>query len=428
MSERRILRLGTRRSALAWVQSSQVAASLRAAHPGLEVELVGIDTRGDRIQDVPLTGIEGKEFFTAEIDAALLEGRVDITVHSLKDLSLTRPAGAGARRHPAPRQPARHRDLRRRRAGPPRRRCAACASAPRRRAASSCCHRSSPARCLTRRATGSTLLSLRGNVDSRLRRLHEPRGSERHLDGVVLAFAGPVAAVRRRRDRAPGPGDAAANCCAACHLMVLPLTEVPGAPGQGALAIECRADDARTRALLAALEHPADARGHRLRTRAARGAWRRLPSALRRDRSGVPGLGGVLHVGGDDVGRAATSRDTEWLAADRAAPAAARRCGSWDGSLQPAPRRGAAGGCRAAVRERSARRPCSSRIRARCRAAALRRWQDRRVWTSGSASWFRLAAQGVWVEGCAEGRGAAAAAELLAEPCCDCRRRRSGTC
>jgi len=52
MSDKQTLRLGTRRSALAWVQSSQVAAALRAAHPGLEIEMVGIETRGDRIIDV----------------------------------------------------------------------------------------------------------------------------------------------------------------------------------------------------------------------------------------------------------------------------------------------------------------------------------------------------------------------------------------
>jgi hydroxymethylbilane synthase len=92
MNTARTLRLGTRRSALAWVQSSQVAAALRAAHPGLEVQLVGIDTRGDQVLDRPLSAIEGKEFFTAEIDTALRERRVDFTVHSLKDLSLERPA------------------------------------------------------------------------------------------------------------------------------------------------------------------------------------------------------------------------------------------------------------------------------------------------------------------------------------------------
>src|SRR5690606_4539696 len=91
MNNTKTLRLGTRRSALAWIQSSQVAAALRAAHPGIEVELVGIDTRGDRVLDKPLSQMEGKEFFTAEIDHALDEGRVDFTVHSLKDLSLERP-------------------------------------------------------------------------------------------------------------------------------------------------------------------------------------------------------------------------------------------------------------------------------------------------------------------------------------------------
>ncbi|MEO6186008.1 MAG: hydroxymethylbilane synthase, partial [Steroidobacteraceae bacterium] len=91
MTVTKTLRLGTRRSALAWVQSSQVAAALCAAHPGLEVELVGIETRGDRVLDKPLSAMEGKEFFTAEIDLALAEGKVDFTVHSLKDLSLERP-------------------------------------------------------------------------------------------------------------------------------------------------------------------------------------------------------------------------------------------------------------------------------------------------------------------------------------------------
>ena len=88
---RRLLRLGTRRSALARAQSGQVARQLERLHPGLTVELVGIDTRGDRILDQPLSKVEGKEFFTAEIDAALLRGDVDFTVHSFKDLSLERP-------------------------------------------------------------------------------------------------------------------------------------------------------------------------------------------------------------------------------------------------------------------------------------------------------------------------------------------------
>src|SRR5579862_4564043 len=86
----RIVKLGTRRSALARAQSAAVARLLQQYHPDLSIELVGIDTQGDRILDKPLSTVEGKEFFTAEIDAALLSGAVDLTVHSYKDLSLER--------------------------------------------------------------------------------------------------------------------------------------------------------------------------------------------------------------------------------------------------------------------------------------------------------------------------------------------------
>jgi hydroxymethylbilane synthase len=91
MSKRTVLKLGTRRSLLAWAQSGQVAAAIEKANPGLKVERVGIDTRGDKILDIPLQKVEGKEFFVAEIDDALRSGAVDLTVHSLKDLSLERP-------------------------------------------------------------------------------------------------------------------------------------------------------------------------------------------------------------------------------------------------------------------------------------------------------------------------------------------------
>src|SRR4051794_13512920 len=87
----RPLRLGTRRSLLARAQSMAIASALERANPGLQVELVGIETRGDRITDVPLRQIEGKDFFTAEIDSALRAGKVDLTVHSYKDLNLERP-------------------------------------------------------------------------------------------------------------------------------------------------------------------------------------------------------------------------------------------------------------------------------------------------------------------------------------------------
>jgi hydroxymethylbilane synthase len=411
MTARRLVRLGTRRSALAWVQSSQVAAALSAAHPGLQVELVGIETRGDRIQDVPLSGIEGKEFFTAEIDAALIEGRVDFTVHSLKDLSLARPAPLVLAAVPRRANP---RDL-----------AIFSADAPARLAAGEGLRigTSSPrrqqllppffARALPHAARNTIeLVSLRGNVDSRLRRVREPRSSARQLDGVVLAFAGLsrlfADTVTERQGRA-----LLTELLEGLPLMVLPLTDSPSAPGQGALAIECRADDAHMRGLLAALEDPA--------TRAAISFERAL---LARHGGGchqrfgathvaIAGLGGVLHVGGV----AASGEDiteTQWLPDTvlRPPPRGAR---AWDGSRQaPPPASTLLEASRLATLLRGdAVCVAHSRALPEGGAAAL---AGRRVWTSGSASWFRLASQGVWVEGCFEGRGAAAGATLVAEP------------
>jgi hydroxymethylbilane synthase len=183
------LRLGTRRSALAWVQSSQVAAALRAAHPGLEVELVGIDTRGDRVLDKALSAMDGKEFFTAELDEALRAGHVDFSVHSLKDLSLDRPhdfvlAAVPMRANPrdialfAPDVPQRLAEGAGLRIG---------TSSPRRATLLPPFF----SKALPHGVRNAIeLVTLRGNVDTRLRRLHEQRGAERHLDGIVLAAAG----------------------------------------------------------------------------------------------------------------------------------------------------------------------------------------------------------------------------------------------
>jgi len=89
----RTLRLGTRGSLLAMAQSRGVAAALEAAAPGLAVELVEIRTSGDRITDVPLGPHLGQAFFTKEIEEALLDGRVDLAVHSCKDLGTALPEG-----------------------------------------------------------------------------------------------------------------------------------------------------------------------------------------------------------------------------------------------------------------------------------------------------------------------------------------------
>ena len=85
------LRLGTRGSRLARMQSDGVAQSLEVIHPGLRVETILISTTGDQIQDRPLHEAGGKGLFTKEIELALLDNRIDLAVHSYKDVPVTMP-------------------------------------------------------------------------------------------------------------------------------------------------------------------------------------------------------------------------------------------------------------------------------------------------------------------------------------------------
>ena len=81
-----LLRIATRKSPLALWQSEHVAARLRATHPGLQVELVPLSTRGDEVLDRSLAAIGGKGLFLKELEIALAEHRADVAVHSLKDM------------------------------------------------------------------------------------------------------------------------------------------------------------------------------------------------------------------------------------------------------------------------------------------------------------------------------------------------------
>ena len=324
------LRLGTRRSLLARAQSSAVARQLERLHPGLEVELVGIETRGDRITDIPLSQVDGKEFFTAEIDAALRDGAVDFTVHSYKDLSLERPAELFLGAVPVRENPrdiiffsadvlaALHRGEQLRIGS----------SSPRRQAfVPSFLERALPWS-TSAGAARVQLCELRGNVDTRLRRLLEARGSERHLDGVILAFAG---LSRLWQDEAVGAAAVLRELLSGLPRMLLPLTLCPAAPAQGALAIECRANDARTRQILAAMDD--------LPTRTAIDMER----ALLAERGGgchqrfgatavqVLGLGSVLYL--REAGpQGAAAPQLRWTAPVRTAAQARLPVRAWDGS------------------------------------------------------------------------------------------------
>jgi hydroxymethylbilane synthase len=217
------VRIGTRGSPLARWQAEWVASRLRALHPGLAVELVEIKTQGDRDRNSPLAAIGGQGLFTKEIQRAVLDAAVEIAVHSLKDLPTSGPEGLVLG------------------AVPPREDMADALIAP--------VHRTLDALpvganvgtgSLRRRAQllflrpDLNVVGIRGNVETRL---NQARGGT--LDAVVLAEAG-----LRRLGLEPHVTDRLA-----------PPRFLP-AVGQGALGIECRADDAATRALLAPLDDP----------------------------------------------------------------------------------------------------------------------------------------------------------------------------
>jgi hydroxymethylbilane synthase len=89
------LRIATRKSALAMWQAEHVKARLESLHPGLEVELLAMSTKGDKILDVPLAKVGGKGLFVKELENAMLENRADIAVHSMKDVPMEFPEGLG---------------------------------------------------------------------------------------------------------------------------------------------------------------------------------------------------------------------------------------------------------------------------------------------------------------------------------------------
>jgi hydroxymethylbilane synthase len=211
------LRLGTRGSPLALWQANYVADRLRAVAPDRPIELVDIETAGDQVRDVPLAAIGGEGVFTKEIQRAVLERRADVAVHSLKDLPTVAAGGLVLAAVP-PRGPTgdafvsrRHRRFADLLPG------AVVATSSLRRHAQAL-HRRPDLR----------LENIRGNVGTRLRKLEEQQ-----LDGLILAQAG----LERL-----GLGHVITE-------ILDPAWMLP-AVGQGALGLECRADDSVTSELL----------------------------------------------------------------------------------------------------------------------------------------------------------------------------------
>jgi hydroxymethylbilane synthase len=223
-----ILRLGTRGSLLARTQSGIVAKALEHAFPGLRVELVILKTSGDQITERPLHEVGGKGLFTRELELALLAGQIDFAVHSYKDMPTTMPlveqsglivAAVPPREDPrdvlVAARPMPIMDLpngAKVGTGSLRRQCQLLALRP-----------------------DLHVEPIRGNIDTRLRKQREGQ-----FDAVVMAMAG----LRRANLLDP-----------ATMRPIEPEVLLP-APAQGALALQCRRDDVRTRKFLEALSDP----------------------------------------------------------------------------------------------------------------------------------------------------------------------------
>ncbi len=215
------LRIGTRRSPLALWQARHVSALLVAREPELQVELVEIVTRGDRILDAPLAKVGGKGLFVKEIEEQLLSRSVDLAVHSLKDMPSELPAGLVLAAVPEREDP---------RDALVSRRVATLDALPRgARVGTSSLRRACQ---LLQRRPDLQIVSIRGNVQTRLRKIDE------ELDVGVLAAAG----LKRL-----GLADRIAEA-------LDPSVLLP-AVGQGVLALEARADDEPVLSRLRALEH-----------------------------------------------------------------------------------------------------------------------------------------------------------------------------
>jgi hydroxymethylbilane synthase len=215
------LKLGTRGSALALWQANWTKQQLELRWPGLHVDLVSIKTTGDKILNVPLAKIGGKGLFTKEIDEALIAKRIDLAVHSLKDVPFQLPEGIGFGAIPEREDP---RD--------------AFLSTGRKLkdlVATATIGTSSLRRQVQLRHLFPSLKleTLRGNVDTRLRKL-----AAGEFDAIILAVAGLKRLGHESRITETLDDDVMLS-----------------AVGQGALAIVCRPEDLRTRQFLQPLNH-----------------------------------------------------------------------------------------------------------------------------------------------------------------------------
>lgn len=217
------IRIATRKSPLAMWQADHVRQLLERAHPGIEVELIGMTTRGDKFVDVPLTKVGGKALFVKELEQSMLDGATDIAVHSMKDVPVELPAGLQLPvilRREEPRDAFVSEKYSSFIELPEGARLGT--SSLRRRLQ------------LQAERPDLDILDLRGNVGTRLQRLVDG-----DFDAIILAGAGLI--------RLGLSGRIAE---------LLPVETCLPAIGQGAIGIECRDRDPEIEQLIAALDDP----------------------------------------------------------------------------------------------------------------------------------------------------------------------------
>ena len=216
------LTYATRKSALALAQCRAFVARLQALDPALELEELQVVTSGDRIQDRPLSEVGGKGLFVKEIEEALLDRRIDIAVHSSKDMPTRLPPGLELSAFLEREDP---RDAFIGRTAP------SLSDLPQGAVVGSSSLRRQAL--IRRMRPDLQVVTFRGNVQTRLRKL-----AEGQVDGTLLANAG----LRR---------------LGLAHeiTQLLPLDEFPPAPGQGAICIEQRSGDLRASAMLDPINH-----------------------------------------------------------------------------------------------------------------------------------------------------------------------------
>ena len=253
-----LIRIATRKSALALWQTEHVAARLRAAHPGLDIKLLPLSTQGDKILDSPLAKIGGKGLFVKELEAAILEERADLAVHSMKDVPVALPEGLRLQTI-LPRENPYDAFVSNAYA-------TLDALPPGARLGTSSLRRQAQIQTLR---PDLEILSLRGNVNTRLAKLDAGE-----YDAIVLACAGLERLGMAARIRQTLTSD-----------ISLP------AIGQGAIGIECRARAADLHALLAPLDDP----GAHDRIRAERALNQRLNGGCQ-----VP-IAGYAELDGDTL-------------------------------------------------------------------------------------------------------------------------------